>query len=95
MNSQKVPGTFCAGKGTWYLFVISLTLVAGTPIWSAEKAKVADRGAAERSKRYAQLEEKLAQILKMQESLVEQSAGFKEELRIIKVRATSRGGIQQ
>lgn len=64
--------------------------------WSADttKAKSADRGAAERNKRYARIEEKLAQVLANQQALLERSAALKEELQIIKVRATSRGGIQ-
>ena len=54
-----------------------------------------DRASTERAKRLARIEEKLAQVLANQNALLEKSASFKQELQVIKVRATSRGALSQ
>ena len=41
------------------------------------------------------IDEKLNQVLANQQAVLEKFEAIKQELRIIKVRATSRGGIQQ
>ena len=80
------------------------TVLCAVNVVSAEQAKTSSAVSASRAKKpvvtkrdsqHARLiDEKLNQVLANQQALLQKFEAIKEELRIIKIRATSRGAIQ-